>query len=108
MTNNSTKSLSFEVDLTRELKQEKILFKELYGYLNSHEKFSNEIFDSMSHELRTPVVSIKANIDMLLQNQFGKLTTVQKERLQRIKENTESLITVIFQMLEKSKKRNGL
>jgi len=108
MTKNGKQSLSFEVDATRELKQEKIIFKELYGYLNSYEKLSNEIFDSMSHELRTPVVSIKANIDMLLQNQFGKLTTVQKDRLQRIKENTDLLITVIFQMLEKSKKRNRL
>ena len=42
---------------------------------------------------------------MLLQEKFGELTEPQKEKLERIKENTELLIKVIFQMLEKSHKR---
>ncbi len=59
----------------------------------------------MSHELRTPMVTIKGYSDMLLEGKFGNLTKVQHEKLEKIKTNTDLLIGVIFQMLEKSKKR---
>jgi len=42
---------------------------------------------------------------MLIGGQFGKLTKTQKEKLEKIKTNTDLLIEVIFQMLEQSKKR---
>ena len=108
ITQNDKKSLSFEVDKTRELEQEKIIFKELYGYLDSHEKFSEEVFDAMSHELRTPTVTIKAYTAMLLDGEFGDLTLQQKEKLGRIKENTDLLIDAIFSLLQKKDKRAGL
>jgi len=73
--------------------------------LEENEEISKEIFDDFSHELRTPTVTIKAYIDMLLQGKFGELTEPQKEKLERIKQNTELLIKVIFLMLEKSQKR---
>lgn len=104
MTQNDKKSLPFEVDKTRELEQEKIIFKELYGYLSSHEKISNEVFDSMSHELRTPIVTIKAYTDMFYKGNFGDITPEQKEKLERIKKNIDLLIGAIFKMLEKKKK----
>jgi len=105
MTQNDKKSSSFIVDKTRELEQEKIIFKELYDYLFAHEKFSEKIFDAMSHELRTPTVTIKAYTEMLLNGKFGDLTPEQKEKLKRIKENTDLLIDVIMKMLEKIKER---
>ena len=101
---NDKKSLSFEVDKTREIEQEKIIFKELYVYLDSHEKISEKIFDVMSHELRTPVVTIKSYTEMLLEGAFGNLTTQQKEKLERIKENTDLLVFAIFNLLEKKNK----
>ena len=104
MTQNDKKSSSFTVDKTRELEQEKIIFKELYEYLSSHEKISNEVFDSMSHELRTPIVTIKAYTDMLYKGNFGDITPEQKEKLERIKKNIDLLIGAIFKMLEKKKK----
>ena len=104
MTQNDKKSSSFTVDKTRELEQEKIIFKELYEYLSSHEKISNEVFDSMSHELRTPIVTIKADTDMLYKGNFGDITPEQKEKVERIKKNIDLLIAAIFKMLEKKKK----
>ena len=104
MTQNDKKSSSFTVDKTRELEQEKIIFKELYEYLSSHEKISNEVFDSMSHELRTPIVTIKAYTDMLYKGNFGDITPEQKEKVERIKKNIDLLIVAIFKMLEKKKK----
>ncbi|MCH8915940.1 MAG: hypothetical protein IIA82_08880 [Thaumarchaeota archaeon] len=108
MTQNDKNSLSFEVDKTRELEQEKIIFKELYEYLDYHEKFSEKIFDAMSHELRTPTVTIKAYTAMLLDGKFGDLTIQQKEKLERIKENTDLLVDAIFSLLYVKDKRAGL
>ena len=108
ITQNDKKSLSFEVDKTRELEQENILFKELFKYLISHEEFSEKIFDAMSHELRTPTVAIKAYTAMFLDGKFGDLTIQQKEKLERIKENIDLLIDAIFSLLHAKDKRDGL
>jgi len=107
ITQNNKESLSSEVDKTREMEQEKIIFKELYGYLDSHEKFSEKVFGAMSHELRTPTVTIKAYTEMLLDGKFGDLTPEQKEKLERIKENTDLLIDAIFSLLHAKDKRAG-
>ena len=104
MTQNDKKSSSFVVDKTRELEQEKIIFKELYDYLSAHEKFSEKIFDAMSHELRTPTVSINAYTEMLLEGKFGDLTPEQKEKLERIKKNVNMLILAILKLLDEKNK----
>ena len=100
------KKLSGKAHLIKELEQEKLLLEEINQYLSKNENISNEVFDSMSHELRTPTVTIKSYTDMLLEGKFGNLTEVQHEKLEKIKTNTDLLIGVIFQMLEKSKKRS--
>ena len=104
MTQNDKKLPSFEVDKARELEQENIIIKELYNYLSDHEKFSEKIFDAMSHELRTPTVTIKAYTEMLLNGKFGDLTPEQKEKLERIKENTDMLILAILKLLDEKNK----
>jgi len=100
------KKFSRKSHVLKELEQEKLFLEEINQYLSENESISNEVFDSMSHELRTPTVTIKSYIDMLLEGKFGKLTKTQKEKLEKIKTNTDLLIGVIFQMLEKSKKRS--
>ena len=99
------KKLSGKSNSIKELEQEKLFLEEINQFLSENENISNEVFDSMSHELRTPTVSIKAYTDMLIGDKFGKLTKTQKEKLEKIKTNTDLLIEVIFQMLEQSKKR---
>ena len=89
--------------LIKELEQEKLLSDDTIKYLEENQLISQEIFDTLSHELRTPVVTIKAYIDMLLKDRFGELRPEQKEKLERVKENTDFLINVISKMLEKSK-----
>lgn len=84
-----------------ETKQEKMMLEELNEYLEENKLVTDEIMDSMSHELRTPMVAIKAYTDMLLHNKFGELTPEQKQRLEMIKKNTDSLLKAIFDMLEK-------
>jgi len=99
------KKSSRKARVLKELEQEKLFLEEINQYLSENENISNDVFDSMSHELRTPTVTIKSYTDMLLEDKFGKLTKVQHEKLEKIKTNTDLLIGVIFQMLDKSKKR---
>ena len=73
--------------------------------MNFHENISNGVFDSMSHELRTPTVTIKAYTDLLHKGKFGNLTQTQREKLERIKTNTDLSTGIIFKMLEKSEER---
>lgn len=89
----------------RELEQEKNVIKELNKILINKETISDDIFDSISHELRTPVVTIKSYTEMLLNDSFGQLNQEQKEKLNRIKTNTNLLIEFIFKLLEKKKTR---
>ncbi len=91
--------------LIKELEQEKLICERIIAYLEENETISDEIFDSFSDELRTPAVTIKAYIDLLLKDHFGELTAIQKEKIERIKESTDFLISAIFKMLEKSHKR---
>ena len=100
----SIKDKEFEI---RELEQQKLLFAEVITFLKENQVIGKEIFDSLSHELRTPVVTIKANIDLLLNGHFGVMTPIQKEKLQDVKKNTDLLIDYIFQILEKNKKRGS-
>ena len=99
------KKISRKAHVLKELEQEKLFLEEINQYLSENESISNDVFDSMSHELRTPTVTIKSYTDMLLEGKFGNLTKTQKEKLEKIKTNTDLLIGIIFQMLEKSKKR---
>ena len=89
-----------------EIEQEKLILEEINDYLTTHEKISNEVFNSMSHELRTPIVTIKGYTDMLINGNFGDLTTIQKEKLDRIKKNVDLLIEAIFELLKKKEKLN--
>lgn len=91
----------------KELEQEKIFMEKINEHLEKNESISKEVFDSFSHELRTPVVTIKTYTDMILNGAFGDLTPEQKEKLLRVKENTELLIEVIMKMLEKIKERKS-
>ena len=84
-----------------ETKQEKMMLEELNEYLEENKLVTDEIMASMSHELRTPMVAIKAYTDMFLHNKFGELTPEQKQRLEMIKKNTDSLLKAVFDMLEK-------
>ena len=85
----------------REVKQEKFFLEEITKYLDQNKTIMDEVMSSMSHELRTPMVAIKAYTDMLLHNKVGELTPEQKQRLEMIKKNTDSLLKAIFDMLEK-------
>jgi len=73
----------------KEMEQERLFLEQINEQLEKNEDISKEVFDSFSHELRTPIVTIKTYTDMILDGVFGDLTPEQKEKLFRVKQNTE-------------------
>jgi signal transduction histidine kinase len=67
------------------------------------DKAKAEFLSITSHELRTPITPLKAQLQMLQQEYFGKLTEKQKESLKIILRNTERLNKIIEDFLEISR-----
>jgi signal transduction histidine kinase len=70
---------------------------------NNLDKSKSEFLSITSHELRTPITPLKAQLQMLQQEYFGKLTEKQKESLTIILRNAERLNKIIEDFLEISR-----
>ena len=67
------------------------------------DKTKSEFLNITSHELKTPITPLKAQIQMLQQQFFGKLTEKQKASLRIVLKNTERLNKMIEDFLEISR-----
>jgi signal transduction histidine kinase len=67
------------------------------------DKSKSEFLSITSHELRTPITPLKAQLQMLQQEYFGKLTEKQKESITIILRNAERLNKIIEDFLEISR-----
>lgn len=67
------------------------------------DKAKSEFLSIVSHELRTPITPLKAQLQMLQQEYFGKLTEKQQESLTVILRNAERLNKIIEDFLEISR-----
>ncbi len=70
---------------------------------NTLDKSKSEFLSITSHELRTPITPLKAQLQMLQQEYFGKLTDKQKESITIILRNAERLNKIIEDFLEISR-----
>ncbi len=70
---------------------------------NNLDRSKSEFLSITSHELRTPITPLKAQLQMLQQEYFGKLTDKQKESLSIILRNAERLNKIIEDFLEISR-----
>lgn len=67
------------------------------------DKSKSEFLSITSHELRTPITPLKAQLQMLQQEYFGKLTDKQKQSVEVILRNAERLNKIIEDFLEISR-----
>jgi signal transduction histidine kinase len=67
------------------------------------DKAKTEFMSITSHELRSPMTPMKAQLQMVLGNYFGKLNEKQKESLRIVLNNTERLDKIIVDFLEISR-----
>ena len=67
------------------------------------DKAKTEFLSITSHELRSPMTPIKARLQMLIQDYFGKLNKEQKESVEVVLRNTDKLDKIIYDLLEISR-----
>jgi signal transduction histidine kinase len=63
----------------------------------------DEFLAMITHELKTPLVPIQGYSDILLNEHLGKLTDKQKERIGIIKSSSETLLSIISDLLDAQK-----
>ena len=63
----------------------------------------DEFLAMITHELKTPLVPIQGYSDILLNEHLGKLTDKQKERINIIKSSSETLLSIISDLLDAQK-----
>jgi len=61
----------------------------------------------ITHELKTPLVPIQGYSDILLSEHLGKLNDAQRERIGIIKSSSESLLSIISDLLDVQKLELG-
>ena len=79
--------------------------KEAEGKKNEIAK--DEFLAMITHELKTPLVPIQGYADILLSEHLGKLTSKQKERISIIKSSSETLLSIISDLLDAQKLELG-
>ncbi len=67
----------------------------------------DEFLAMITHELKTPLVPIQGYADILLNEHLGKLTDKQKERISIIKSSSETLLSIISDLLDAQKLELG-
>jgi signal transduction histidine kinase len=67
------------------------------------DRAKTEFMSITSHELRSPMTPMKAQLQMVLGNYFGKLNKQQRESLEIVLRNTERLDKIIVDFLEISR-----
>jgi len=63
----------------------------------------DEFLAMITHELKTPLVPIQGYSDILLSEHLGKLTDKQRERINIIKSSSETLLSLISDLLDAQK-----
>lgn len=71
------------------------------------DRLKNEFVSTVSHELRTPLTSIKGYIDLLLEEEAGKVNQTQREFLRIVKQNNDRLVSLINDLLDVSRIESG-
>ncbi len=75
--------------------------------IKSLEHSKSELVAVASHQLRTPLTAVRGNVEMLIDESFGKLNKEQHELLEDIEVSTKRLIVMVNDMLDITKIEKG-
>jgi len=85
--------------LYEELQRKIQELEKAYQELQELDRFKSRFLSNVSHELRTPITSIKTYVELFLQDKIGVLQEEQKEKLEIVRRNLNSLMTLINDLL---------
>lgn len=71
------------------------------------DQMKTEFISIASHQLRTPLAGFKWFIELMLRERVGEITAQQRELLEKMEENNESLIDLIEHLLNISRIEQG-
>jgi signal transduction histidine kinase len=91
------------VEIERKVIERTKELESAYSKLKELDKTKDLFLSNISHDLRTPLTSMKLYNQLLLDEEFGKLTKSQKEAINVICNSTDQLINLVNDLLEVSR-----
>jgi len=85
------------------IKEDKMMIQSQLKELQKLSKAKDEFLTMITHELKTPIVPIKTYVDMMISEEFGSITEVQKQKLQFVKNSTGLILDLVSDLLDSQK-----
>jgi len=98
---------NFGIKLGKEVKKATAELRVANEKLKQLDEAKSEFISIASHQLRTPLTVIKGYISMMLEGNFGKLTTNEVDSLEKVYESNERLIQLVENLLNVSRIESG-
>jgi signal transduction histidine kinase len=98
---------NFGIKLEKEVKKATAELRKANEKLKQLDAAKSEFISIASHQLRTPLTVIKGYISMMLEGNFGKLTTNEVDSLEKVYESNERLIQLVENLLNVSRIESG-
>ncbi len=94
--------LSSKDKLIQELIERKEKLEEAYSRLAQAkmDKMKSDFVDIIAHELKTPLTAIKTYTELMRKGKLGRITKLQKEKLDRMAINIDRMARLIDDMLQ--------
>ncbi len=101
--NTIIKDIAELYNARQKIQENESRIREQYEQLRKTDKSKEEFLTMITHELKTPLVPIQGYVDILLTDTFGKLTDAQRQRLEIIKLNSQTLSKLMTDLLDVQK-----
>ncbi|MBN2482601.1 MAG: HAMP domain-containing histidine kinase [Candidatus Omnitrophica bacterium] len=87
-------------ELEQRIKEKTFQLTQTLQELEVISKRKSDFISSVSHELRTPLTSIKGFSSLLVAEKFGKLPDAAQERLKKVDDNVNKLVSMVNTLLD--------
>jgi len=94
-------------ELENKVKEKTFQLRRSLNEIEKISKLKSEFISGVSHELRTPLTSIKGFSSLLVAEKFGILPLQAKEKLQKIDNNVNKLVSMVNTLLDISRIESG-
>ena len=101
--NTAIKDISEIYEARKKLEESEMRIKEQLAELKKLDLLKDEFLAMITHELKTPLVPIKGYVDMLLSEHLGTLTGAQRQKLEIVKNSTQCLLKLVYDLLDVQK-----